>query len=169
MNKKWYALFPPLCGAVISLAAIGSDDPGRMGYRRIPKNDEAIVALLAQRVVQGLQTNDPYLYSNFLIENLNKLAPNAEAIKYDLEIEQGSLSVQFVKQGERWYLLKTEALSTLAQQFANSAHVKLKKNSPGEKSFALLNESKKEDKTFVGKELSPEYGITHVAQRYGSG
>jgi len=162
MQEKWHTLFS--VAAIISTAplAIGNDaDPERMGYRRVQANDEAVVALLAQRVVQGLQTNDRYLYLNFVADHFNELSPNAAAIKYDLKADRDTFSLRFAKSGECWNLINAGDLPALAQHFA-----KLSKTSADQNGFALLSfESKEEDQTFIDRELAPEHQIGILSRR----
>ncbi len=159
MKKKCCTSLLLIC--IATAAAMGKDDePNRLGYRRVQENDAAIVALLAQRVAQGLQTDDPYLYSSFLVENLSKLSPNAQAIDHDIETAHGKLSLRFVKNGERWNLLKTD-------EIAKFAYSKLNKVSAG---ISLLNisASKESDKTFISRELAPEHNLNILSRRVTS-
>jgi flagellar hook assembly protein FlgD len=164
MRKKWHASLMMVYAAMMAASAgAGKDEtPSRLEYRRIRDNDEAVVALLAQRVVQGLQSNDPYLYLIFLAENLNKALPGAKVIDYKIELAQGKLNLRFVKNGERWNLIESNELAAMAK----SAH-KLRKASTNEKSFSLLNASanKEDDKTFISRALSPEYHINMLSRR----
>jgi sugar lactone lactonase YvrE len=157
MKRKWYIHLL----LVVAATAFGRDDePGRMGYRRVQQSDEQIVALLAQRVAQGLQTNDPYLYLSLVTENVHKLSPGAAVKKYDIDTPQGKLSLQFAKNGERWNLVNATELT----KFANA---KLHKALAEEKGFSLLKTSAEaaNDKTFINREVAPEHQIGMLSRR----
>lgn len=159
MQKRWYSNML----LIFSTAALvfGKDEtPSQMGFRGVNTNDEAVVALLAQRVVQGLQTNDPYLYRNFIVENVNKLAPEAKRFDYAVETASGKLSLHLVKNGERWNLLKSAELAA----FAQAAQNKLSKTAAG---FPLLNfpASRADGNTFISRELAPEHQISMLSRR----
>ena len=157
MQRKWYIylLF------IITTAAFGKDDePDRMGYRRVRASDEQVVALLAQRVAQGLQTNDPYLYQSLVTDNFNKLSPNAAVMKYEIATAFGKLSLQFAKTGERWSLMN-------APELAKLANANLRKTAASANGFALLKSSggASNDKTFIPREVAPEHQIGMLSRR----
>jgi len=157
MKRKWYIHLLLL----IATAAFGQDDePGRMGYRRVQAGDEQIVALLAQRVAQGLQTNDPYLYLSLMTDKISKLSPNTAVMKYDIATPSGKLSLQFAKNGERWNLISSPELAKLA-------NTKLRKPLAAAKGFSLLQSSTgaAPDKTFIDREVAPEHQIGMLSRR----
>jgi len=152
MKRKWYFYF-----LLLAAAAFGKDDePGRMGYRRVQQSDEQIVALLAQRIAQGLQTNDPYLYLNLVAKN----PPTAAIMKYDIATPAGKLSLQFAKNGERWSLIN-------ATELAKFTNAKLHKALADEKGFSLLKSSAgaSNEKTFIDREVAPEHQIGMLSRR----
>ncbi|MCG3118407.1 MAG: hypothetical protein ALAOOOJD_00607 [bacterium] len=159
MQKRWYSHMLLLVSAA-TLVFGKNETPGQMGFRRVRASDEAVVALLAQRVVQGLQTNDPYLYQSFVVENLNKLAPDAPRLDYSVETASGKLNLRFVKNGARWNLLKTAELAALAEATQN----KLKKTAAG---FSLLSMpvSGTDENTFIRRELAPEHQLSMLSRR----
>jgi len=153
MQRKWYIylLF------ILTVAAFGQDEePRRMGYCRVRTSDEQVVALLAQRVAQGLQTNDPYLYLSLLAKD----SPNTAMMKYDLATPSGKLNLQFVKNGERWDLINSPELTKLA-------NAKLRKTVAAEKGFPLLQSKAgaSNDKTFIAREVAPEHQIGILSRR----
>ena len=157
MQRKWYIylLF------IIATAAFGKEDePSRMGYHRVQASDEQIVALLAQRVAQGLQTNDPYLYQSLVTDNFNKLSLNTAVMKYEIATVFGKLSLQFAKTGERWSLIN-------APELAKLANANLRKTTASPNGFALLNPSAGAslDKTFITREVAPEHQIGMLSRR----
>jgi len=165
MTRKWYMYLLGLSAALMVTTTFAKDDtPGRLGYRRVQESDETIVALLAQRIARGLQTNDPYLYLSFVTENLPKLSSQSKAIDYDLTLGDSKLRLRFVKNGERWNLINAAEFATMAK----SAYAKLGKVSTG---VALLQTatSAENDKTFINRELAPEHQISMLSRRVTTG
>jgi flagellar hook assembly protein FlgD/DNA-binding beta-propeller fold protein YncE len=153
MQKKWYIHLLLLAAA----AAFGKDDePSRMGYHRVQRNDEQIVALLAQRVAQGLQTNDPFLYLSLVAKN----SPTAAIMKHEIAILSGKLNLQFAKNGERRNLLSSPELEKIA-------NAKLRKTFADKRGFSLLQSSAgaSDDKTFIAREVAPEHQIGMLSRR----
>jgi sugar lactone lactonase YvrE/flagellar hook assembly protein FlgD len=168
MARKWHARLVFRCLiAAVSTASAGSDnEPARLGYRQVQASDEAIIALLAHRVVQGLQTNDPYLYAGFITENLHKLSPDVKAVEYEFKIAHSAAKLHFVKNGETWSL-RADDLPALTQKITHASPNKMSKNSAGEKGFALLHSDagERNDRTFISKDLAPEYQISALSRR----
>lgn len=165
MIKRWYATVMLFClAATVAAAPSGKEgDPSRLGYRRVQGNDEAILALLAQRVVQGLQNNDPYLYKSFIVENFSKRSPDANVVEYKLQVGHGTISLHFVKTGESWNVLATD-VAAAAQKIIPSTRGALSKTVAGE-SFTLLSAGENNDGTFISKDLAPEYQISTLSRR----
>ncbi|MDZ7361220.1 MAG: T9SS type A sorting domain-containing protein [candidate division KSB1 bacterium] len=160
MAKNWCVNLA-LSGAVIvaALAAHGKDDPPpRLGYQRVQGNDQAVVALLAQRIAQGLETNDPYLYLNLVAENLSKIPPPARIVNHDIKTAGGKHTLRFVKNGERWNLLDLDEIKAMT---------KAAPNQPGKAAsgFKLLNANHDTDKTFVSRDLAPEHQLAMLSRR----
>jgi FlgD Ig-like domain/NHL repeat len=165
MASKWYTNLLFRCMiATVSAASTGSEnEPAHLGYQRVQADDEAVVALLAQRVVQGLQNNDPYLYKSFIVENFNKRAPDANVVEYNLEVGHDTISLHFVKNGENWNLLADD-LAVAAQKIIPSARGALSKTATGE-SFTLLSAGESSDATFISKDLAPQYQISTLSRQ----
>ncbi|MGH7598809.1 MAG: FlgD immunoglobulin-like domain containing protein [bacterium] len=165
MARRWYTSFAFRCLiATVSAASAGSENElAHLGYQRVRANDEAIVALLAQRVVQGLQNNDPYLYKSFIVENFSKRSPDANVVEYKLQVGHDTISLHFVKNGESWNLLAAD-LAAAAQKIVPSARGELSKTVAGE-SFTLLSAGEGHDGTFISKDLATEYQISTLSRR----
>jgi hypothetical protein len=52
----------------------GATDPQKLGYRKVAPNEAAVVALLAQRIVAGAGSGDPYLYQSFVAKDYAEAA-----------------------------------------------------------------------------------------------
>jgi DNA-binding beta-propeller fold protein YncE len=164
MIKRWCTAATLFClaAAVAAVPAGKEGDPSRLGYRRVQGNDEAIIALLARRVVQGLQNNDPYLYKNFIVENFSKRSPDANVVEYKLQVGEDAISFHFVKNGEGWNLLAAD-VAAAAQKIIPSARGELSKTPAGE-GFTLLS-GEDNNRTFISKDLAPEYQISTLSRR----
>src|SRR5262245_18394491 len=62
-----------LSGFMFSALA-GTADPQKLGYRNIAPDETATVTLLAQRILSGAQSGDPYLYLNFVAKDYAETA-----------------------------------------------------------------------------------------------
>ncbi len=168
------------CAALLewttSALAGGATEPKSLGYRRVVQNDEAVIALMAQRVLVGIAQRDPYLYQNFLADDYRdeavptsvSKAADARAIATQIDVQKqeavcsipmpndkGFVQLRFIKQGERWRIASSAGLTQLAKISTSSA---LQKAS--EDSLSLLNSSANAaNHSFINKDLAPEHGL----------
>ncbi len=164
------------CAALLEwTTSVGATEPKTLGYRRVAQNDEAVLALLAQRVVAGVKQRDPHLYQNLLAQDyraeaaphsLAKTAAHSHALTTQIDAQKqeafcnipfanGAAQLRFVKQGERWLLASSSGLAQLAQAAPPAS---LQKTS--EASLTLLNSSTNTaNYSFLNKEIAPEHGL----------
>jgi len=171
-----------------SAIAGGAPAPKDLGFRRVVQNDEAVIALMAQRVLTGIAQRDPHLYQSFLAEDyrdeaaLNAISKTAavadsraiitqinaqkqEAV-YSILLPDGNGSAQlhFIKQGERWRIASSAGLAQLAKTAWPATFQKT-----SEASLSLLNASANAaNYSFINKEIAPEHSLgvlsRHVTQ-----
>ncbi|MEK7728874.1 MAG: FlgD immunoglobulin-like domain containing protein [candidate division KSB1 bacterium] len=179
MCKKHYTkLLLLACAALLEwTTSVGATAPKDLGYRRVVQNDEAVIALMTQRVLAGIAQNDPYLYQDFLASGyrdeastraLSKSAIAVRAIttQFDAQKQEavchipfsngaGYAQLRFIKQGERWRIVSSAGLKQLIKTSSPAA---LPKTSDG--SHALLHSSfNATNLSFINKELAPEHGL----------
>lgn len=165
-----------VCAALLEwTTSAGATEPKQLGYRRVAQNDEAVLALLAQRVVAGIIQSDPHLYQNFLAadygdaaaaQSFAKSVADVRALAIQIDAHQqtavcnipfanGHARLRFIKQGERWLIASSTGLAQLAQA---SRPASLQKAS--EASLPLLNSSTNATSfSFIHKEIAPEHGL----------
>lgn len=89
MNNKWCKLlwlFSMIYLWFIGVPALGqTPSPKALGYHQVAANESMALALLLERIRDGIETNDPYLYLNALAEDYHE-APLAQAA--DAEVLQ---------------------------------------------------------------------------------
>lgn len=89
MNKNWCKvlwLFSMIYLWLIGVPALGqTPSPKALGYHQVAANEQMALALLIERIREGVATNDPYLYLNALAEDYHE-APLAQAA--DAEVLQ---------------------------------------------------------------------------------
>ncbi len=167
-----------------SAIAGGATDPKNLGYRRVAQNDEAVVALMAQRVLTGVAQRDPCLYQSFLADDyreeaamssVSKMTAGTRALATQIDAQkqeavcsipfaQGVVQLRFIKQGERWLMASSSGLAQLARSVSFSGLHKA-----SEASSSLLNSSTNAAHySFIDKEIAPEHGFNilsrHVTQ-----
>jgi sugar lactone lactonase YvrE len=171
MRKMGYGIFLLLCTAgwlfAVKIGDANGGEPRRLDYHSVPQNNEAVIALLAQRVIRGLESGDPSLYRN-LIAGANQNTSINETIFTTVNTDlYGSVSMQFIKVDDRWMLADSDELSSLAQFFnkqANTGSAKAK----DQKGFSLFNagtENGKNEMTFIAKAMAPEYQINILSRQ----
>ncbi len=91
MFEECYLKFVRRAGAALAMsavafAALAGDppraiplDPQKLGARPVAQNEEAVVALLAQRIISGIASGDPYLYLNFIAPDYSEATAEATA------------------------------------------------------------------------------------------
>lgn len=184
MCKKNYSkLLLLACAALLewttSASASGPSDPKSLGYRRVAQNDEIVIALLAQRVLQGRAQRDPSLYQNLLAEgyrdeafthSASKGFADASATQIDLEKQEavyriappnGDAQLRFIKRGERWLLASSTGLAQIVHAPAATT---LQKTSGA--SSSLLNASASAaNYSFINKEIAPEHNLGTLSRQ----
>lgn len=87
MNNKWCKLlwlFSMIYLWLIGVPALGQA-PQALGYRQVAANEQMALALLIERIREGVATNDPYLYLHALAEDYHEVplaqAANAEVLQ----------------------------------------------------------------------------------------
>lgn len=92
MNKNWCKvlwLFSMIYLWLIGVPALGqTPSPKALGYHQVAANEQMALALLIERIREGVATNDPYLYLNALAEDYHE-APLAQAADAEVLQENG--------------------------------------------------------------------------------
>lgn len=168
------------CAAFLKwTTSLGATDPKNLGYRRVAHNDEAVIALMTQRVLAGVAQRDPYLYQSFLAEgyhdealthSTSKGSAGASATQIDLQKQEavyrialpnGDAQLRFIKRGERWLLTSSTGLAQLAQASSSTG---LQKTSGA--SSSLLNASASAaNYSFINKEIAPEHNLGTLSRQ----
>ncbi len=99
MNNKWSKLlwlFSMIYLWLFGVPALGQA-PQALGYRQVAANEQMALALLIERIREGVATNDPCLYLHALAEDYHE-APLAQAT--DAEVLQKNGDHSFAKHGQ---------------------------------------------------------------------